>query len=239
MAGLLVLLAHPDDEFFCGGLLGALGDLGVPVHLAYWTRGEGGGSPRARLAARVLPEPLRPRVRAAKRAARLLRAASLTFLDAVDPAPDPDLKAPAQSREVFLKKLQALADKQKPEVVMTHGSQGDYGHPAHQRLHELTREWAAELGPMMSFNAAPTSGPASELFVNTADAADIVFDAEPYLELKRKLVLAHGAQGAALTAAAGGDLEKLLQMTRYEGYCIWSAPEAAWAALERWGCARQ
>ena len=231
MAGILALLAHPDDEFFCGGLLAALSERRVPVHLAYWTRGEGGGSARAQWAARMLPEPLRPRVRAAKKVAKLLRAESLTFLDAIDPAPNPALAAPDQSGESFLEKLQALVDAQKPELVVTHGSQGDYGHPAHMRLHDLAKEWAEGKLPVISFNAAHEKG---ELFLNAADKADFVFDAEAFLQLKGDMVRAHGSQGAALTSAAGGNLAELLRRTRYEGYRLWSEPEADRSVIHRW-----
>ena len=93
MPGLLALLAHPDDEFFCSGLMLAARERDVPVHLVYWTRGEGGGSPRFRRFWSALPRDWHPRVREVKKAAAVLTAVSLDFLGSIDPAPEPGLRA--------------------------------------------------------------------------------------------------------------------------------------------------
>ncbi len=229
MPGLLALLAHPDDEFFCGGLLAALAAREVPVHLAYWTRGEGGGSPRSRRFWGCFPVAWRPRTREAHRAASLLGASSLTFLGAVDPAPDPQPRAPEEGdfRETFAQ----LLSRQAPEMIVTHGSDGDYGHPAHRRLSQLARECAA--CPVISFNAAWPGGPQAR-FINANDPADFVLDAGPYLEKKRALVLAHRSQKGVLESLAGGTLYDLLRLARQEGYRCWNEKESALEKLGRW-----
>jgi LmbE family N-acetylglucosaminyl deacetylase len=230
MSGLLVLLAHPDDEFFCGGLLSALTARDVPVHLVYWTRGEGGGSPRARLFWQSFPAAWSPRVREARRVASLLRVSSVSFLGSIDPAPDPDLRAPDDEVSSVIEKLSRLRALHAPDLLLTHGSQGDYGHPAHRRLHEIAREFSGS-GPLVTFNAAwPGSSDAS--FINTADLANFIFDAQPYLEIKRKIVLAYRSQKGVFESLAGGPLDQLLHLTRQEGYRCWN--EAALETLRHW-----
>jgi LmbE family N-acetylglucosaminyl deacetylase len=227
MPGVLALLAHPDDEFFCGGLLASAAACGVPVHLVYWTRGEGGGSPRARFAQSFLPRTWHPRVREARRVAKLL-SASLDFLGAVDPAPEPP-RAPDETGTV--EAIARLIAKYEPEIVVTHGSDGDYGHPAHLRLHEIVRtlDFPASL---LSFNAIWEEAPTVR-FLNANDMADFVFDVSAWREQKRAVVLAHRSQRGALENLADGTLEDLLDATACEGYRCWSGREMAEAFLRR------
>jgi LmbE family N-acetylglucosaminyl deacetylase len=211
MPGLLALLAHPDDEIFCAGLLAAVTARGVPVHLAYWTRGEGGASPRRRALWRCLPRAWHPRVGEARRSAALLGVASVTFLDAIDPAPDPEQRAPSQEARVFLAKLVGEIERHRPEILLTHGSQGDYGHPAHRRLHQLARAASGNFPDctLLSFNASWPGAPAV-----------------PYFRQKIGVMRAHSSQKQAFTAMArGGGIRALLRLGRYESYHCWSTGE--------------
>ena len=231
MPGLLALLAHPDDEFFCGGLLAAASARGVPVHLVYWTRGEGGGSPRSRFFWKWFPRRWHPRSREAARVAAFLPAASLDFLGAIEPAPDPEPRTPEEGKSAG--KLVRLLAFHAPEIVLTHGSDGDYGHPAHRRLHEMARKLCAgSKMALISFNATWPEAPSAQ-FLNPHDPANFVFDASPWLKKKREIVLAHRSQRGALESLADGTLEGLLAVSRYEGYRCWTGKEAALNWLRR------
>jgi LmbE family N-acetylglucosaminyl deacetylase len=237
MPGLLVLLAHPDDEIFCGGLLAALGKRGVPVHLVYWTRGEGGGSPKRRLWWRCHPANWQPRVREARRSARALGAASVDFLGGIDPAPDPGPRAPSGDEAAWVAKISQLIRRYRPKMVLTHGSQGDYGHPAHVRLHEIGRKVAAahpEVS-LLSFNAAWPEAPKA-VFLNAADPADFLFDSGPYLREKIGIIRTHRSQQAVLPQLSSRrSLRDFFKLGRYEGYHCWTEGEAKARTLETLG----
>jgi LmbE family N-acetylglucosaminyl deacetylase len=235
MPGLLALVAHPDDEFFCGGLLAALASRNVPVHLAYWTRGEGAGSPRRRTFWNCFPQSWRPRVREAQKVASLLPATSLSFLGAVDPVPDPDLRAPSDPTSVVLEKLSRLLTLHEPEMMVTHGSDGEYGHPAHRRLNQIAREFSTQNSscPLISFGAA-LNPPPPVRYLNQSDPADFILDTLSYEQKKRDIVLAHQSQTGVLESLADGTLDGLLRLSRYEGYRYWSAMDPTLYKLRRW-----
>lgn len=237
MPGVLALLAHPDDEFFCSGLLSALSAHGVPVHLVYWTRGEGGGSPRSRMFWSCFPRNWRPRVREARKVAHLLRPASLTFLDAVDPVPNPELQAPDEDNGEVIDKLSRVTAVRLPEMIITHGSQGEYGHPAHRRLLEVALEFVGRSLsiPLLSFNATWPECPPVD-FLNPDDSADFVLDTEPYLEQKRKIAFSHRSQRGVLESLVGPEatIDDLLKVTREEGYHCWNGTDAALERLQHW-----
>jgi LmbE family N-acetylglucosaminyl deacetylase len=235
MPGLLALLAHPDDEFFCAGLLAALPARGVPVHLAYWTRGEGGLSPKRRAFWSCFPRSWHPREAEARRAAQILRAASLSFLGAIDPAPAPGPQAPRQDSRVFADKLRDLLDRHAPDLLVTHGSNGEYGHPAHILLHELAREYVAVSSrlSLLSFNATWPGAPDAPFF-NRDDTADHVFDSRPFFRAKMEIVRAHRSQRGVLESLSGAPdstLRNLLRVSRLEGYHAWGAEDRRAAAL--------
>jgi LmbE family N-acetylglucosaminyl deacetylase len=236
MPGLLVLLAHPDDEFFCAGLLAAVAARGVPVHLAYWTRGEGGSSPQRRRLWSLFPRAWHPRVTETRRAAAILGAASLHFLDAIDPVPAPDPRAPREEPERIRARLDELFSRCSPELTLTHGSNGEYGHPAHVRLHQIVREWIAGAAryPLLSFRATWPGAPGAN-FSNADDPADFIFDSRPWFRQKVRLVRAHRSQRGVLESLAradGGNLRSLLRISRLEGYHCWSEGALRDAALE-------
>jgi LmbE family N-acetylglucosaminyl deacetylase len=240
MAGILALLAHPDDEFFCSGLLAAAGSRGVPIHLAYWTRGEGGMSPKRRAFWNCLPRSWNPRVAEARRSASVLGAASLTFLGSRDPAPNPEMRAPLDHPATLLPKLQALLAARRPEILLTHGSNGDYGHPAHVKLHQITRPWLQHetaSTALVTFNAFWPGAPAPRL-LNANDPADFILDTRSYARTKLQILRAHSSQRFSfISLTQGGSLRTLLRWSRWESYhCCSEGParELALAQLKNW-----
>jgi LmbE family N-acetylglucosaminyl deacetylase len=197
---ILVFVAHPDDEtIFAGGLLALMAARGAAVHLLAATRGEGGetGEP-----------PLCPReelgaVREAELrcAARALAAASLEFLGYRDPevGPDETLFAFADDPQEVAQRLAQVIRARRPEVLMCHGTNGEYGHPAHRMANQAARlavdHLAAEAPLFYTFSADYLEHPRPRLS-NPDDPADFVFDISPAFEQKLAAARCHRTQGA-------------------------------------------
>ncbi len=147
---LLIVYPHPDDETFTsGGTIARYSSAGVAVHYACMTRGECGTiEPRLRGEESV----------AVLRTAELLCAAEALGLAAIHffgyrdsgmpgaPGgrhPDAFVAAPL---ERVAGQLAALIRAVRPQVVVTFGPYGGYGHPDHIRVHEVTRAAFAEVG---------------------------------------------------------------------------------------------
>src|SRR5260221_4693573 len=180
LASLLCLVAHPDDEtILCGGTLALLAARGVDVHVTALTRGEGGdlGEP-----------PLTDRaglgdVREAEMVCAVgkLGGKSLTFLGYVDPTvgANDELHAPAHDPAMLSGQIIASLKQTGAQVLLTHGSNGEYGHPAHKLMHQAALIAAAALGdaaPLVySFAANYAQHPYPRL-ANADDPADVVVD---------------------------------------------------------------
>jgi LmbE family N-acetylglucosaminyl deacetylase len=237
MPGLLALLAHPDDEFFCAGLLAAVASRGFPLQLAYWTRGEGGGSPGRRLIWGCLPRSWHYRAREARRAGVVLGARSVDFLGTVDPTPIGNKAfAPDEPLESVVGKIDRLIARYQPELLFTHGTDGEYGHAAHRRLHEVAREFSGRLA-LASFAAAHPRAPR---YANRSDPADFIFDSRPFNRQKMEILRAHRSQKMVfegLADPARPTLRRLLRASRYEGYHVPGGEPAhgeTLALLRRW-----
>ena len=126
---------------------------------------------------------------------------SLTFLGYKDPRVGEDDELYPYTKDItFLAGQVAASIRQfEIEAVISHGSNGEYGHPAHV----ITSR--AALAAVMSFeDRAPSlytiaanyrEHPYPRL-ANADDQADLVIDIEPVLELKRKAAMCHRTQHA-------------------------------------------
>jgi LmbE family N-acetylglucosaminyl deacetylase len=200
MPSLLCLVAHPDDEtMLCGGTLALLATHGVDVHLACLTRGEGGELGEPPLCAREALGAVR--AQELDCAVQKLGAKSLAFLGYVDPevAPGDVLAAPAHDPARLAGQIANRLEEFAPQVVLTHGSNGEYGHPAHKLLHQMTRSVVVALGPaaplFYSMAAAYPEHPYPRLS-NPDDGADIVVDVSAGLPFKLAAALCHRTQHA-------------------------------------------
>jgi len=194
MPGLLCLIAHPDDEIFCAGLLARLADQGIPIHLVCMTRGEGGGLGNPPQATRATIGSIREQEM--RCSAQVLGADSLTFLDYVDPVPSGDLCAPEHDPEQLVEEIQVCIDHYGPDLVLTHGSNGDYGHPAHKLLHEMVKRavnTTDNTPAMCSFNAFHPTLPRSGI-LNNDDWADIIVDVSSVMKSKISSLECHTTQ---------------------------------------------
>jgi LmbE family N-acetylglucosaminyl deacetylase len=200
MPTLLCLIAHPDDEtILCGGTLALLARRGVAVHVVCLTRGEGGEMGEPRLCEREQLGAVREQELVC--AVGKLGGRSLTFLGYVDPAigPGDELRAPEHDLTMLSGQIVSSVRQFAAEVVLTHGSAGEYGHPAHRLVHNAALTAAASLGSsapiVYSFAASYPAHPYPRL-ANASDPADLVLDVSEALDAKEAAAGCHRTQQA-------------------------------------------
>lgn len=129
---LLAVLAHPDDESMgMGGTLAYYSAEGVSTHLITATRGEKGwfGVPE---------EDPGPFGMGAIRQAELLNAAHMLGLQSVDFLNFIDGELAQADVHEATAHIVRLVRSIRPQVVVTFGPEGDYGHPDHIAISQLT-----------------------------------------------------------------------------------------------------
>src|SRR5689334_5894906 len=197
MSIILAIAAHPDDEtMLAGGTLAMYAEQGHAVYILATTRGEGGevGEPpiceRAELGA-VREGELRC-------AAAALGAREAFFLPYVDPYME--IGGTAARVDAPLHEFAAMIDEYlrelRPDLVLTHGSNGEYGHPQHIYTHRATRlALAGSRLPATMWSWAAWHGqPERERLLNRYDRADVVRDVSPWLDAKIAAALCHRTQ---------------------------------------------
>ena len=196
----LAFFAHPDDEtMMAGGALMRLAQRGFQVHYYSATRGEGGEVGEPPVCA--LEELGAVRENELVCAIRALSGSSLTFLGYVDPrvGPDNSLYPFDANLTMLAGQIAASIRQHQAAAVFSHGSNGEYGHPAHILMHQAVSLAIASLGeqaPLFyTVNAAYPDHPRPRL-MNKDDPAHIVLDIGPLREQKVQAVLCHKTQNA-------------------------------------------
>ena len=221
----LVVSAHPDDEtMFAGGYIARLAAEGHDVVLLCSTRGEGGevGEPPVGPLER-LGELREQELRCAGRA---LGAREVRFLEFVDPRMEIGGTASAidASLEQFVAALRPHLEALRPELVLTHGSNGEYGHPQHVFTHRAVFRALADLGPaapgqVVTWTAAYPDNLEQRL-TNQDDPADEVLDVTPWLAAKQAAAACHVSQHAMfLRNNPGKSLPEVIR--RVESFRHW------------------
>ncbi|MEW5985805.1 MAG: PIG-L family deacetylase [Chloroflexota bacterium] len=129
---LMCILAHPDDESLgTGGILAKYAAEGVETYLVTATRGERGwtGDPAANPGLTALGQMREAELRAA---AQVLGLREVAFLDYMDG--DLDQADPVEAIARIVDHLRRL----RPQVVVTFGPDGNYGHPDHIAISQFT-----------------------------------------------------------------------------------------------------
>jgi LmbE family N-acetylglucosaminyl deacetylase len=129
---LMCVMAHPDDETFgTGGTLAKYGAEGVETYLVTATRGERGwfGDEKDYPGPEALGQIREGELRAA---AQVLGLREVSFLDYVDG--DLDQADPAEAIARIVGHLRRV----RPHVVITFDPLGNYGHPDHIAISQLT-----------------------------------------------------------------------------------------------------
>lgn len=202
----LAFFAHPDDEtMLAGGTLALLAQDGVRVDYLCATRGEGGERGEPHL---CMPGELGEiRQKETECAVRVLGGNGVTFLDYVDPIVGQgdelypytdDLVTLIDQVHTYIKRLQ-------PDAILTHGSNGEYGHPAHILTHKVARmaiQAVSRSTPNLYTVSANYPGHPKPRIANQDDPAHIVVDIKPVLDIKIKAALCHRTQNALFVRRA-------------------------------------
>ena len=197
---IIAFFAHPDDEtMLAGGTLALLAQAGARVDYLCATRGEGGevGEPPI-----CSPEELGDvREREMVCAVQNLGASSLTFLGYEDPriGPDEQLFPYTNDLTILAGQVATSIRQFEADAVITHGSNGEYGHPAHvltSQAATLAVRSFKENGPLLyTIQAAFPEHPKPRL-ANPDDPAHLVLDITPALSRKEQAAMCHRTQHA-------------------------------------------
>jgi N-acetylglucosamine malate deacetylase 2 len=200
VATVLAIAAHPDDELFGAAYLAKLAAEGNDLYILCTTRGEGGEvgeppvGPKSRLG--------EYRVVEMQGSGRALGAREVWFLDFVDPWMEIGGEALAidAAPNVFVAALAEKIGALRPDVVVTHGSNGEYGHPQHVYTHRAVFAALGTLAPWRPDElltwCANTGNADADRVVNQDDPADLEPDLAPWFDRKVAAAMAHRSQHA-------------------------------------------
>jgi LmbE family N-acetylglucosaminyl deacetylase len=130
---MLGVFAHPDDETFCaGGTFARYAASGADIMVASATRGEAGQIRDARVATR--------RTIAEVREQELRTACSHLGVRHVRLLEHHDGRLESVGHSTLVDEVAALIDEFRPDVVVTFGPDGGYGHPDHTAISHATTD---------------------------------------------------------------------------------------------------
>ena len=196
---ILAFFAHPDDEtILAGGCLAMLAKMGYEVHYLICTRGEGGetGSP-----------PICNqkelgffRENELKNAINALGGKSLTILNYVDPivGEDNQLFPFTNDLERVVKQLELEMAKNDIDILISHGSNGEYGHPAHKLVFQIAKNYFDQSDDQKYWYTvqAKYDQTLKPHLLNQDDIADWVLDTKTARNEKIQAAKAHISQKA-------------------------------------------
>jgi LmbE family N-acetylglucosaminyl deacetylase len=226
MTTILVVSAHPDDEtLFSGGTLAMYAQKGHDIFILETTRGEGGevGEPPLTTHENLAAF----REQEVRQAAGILGARDIFFLPYIDPFMEINgiarrIDAPLAD---FAATIATYVEKIDPQLVITHGSNGEYGHPQHIYTHRATRmalNSTRKGTAFMTWSAWHTPS-AYERILNQDDQADIISDITPWHDIKVAAALCHQTQHAMFLRNSGApSVADMVRKT--ETFHIWQGP---------------
>lgn len=194
VTSILIIGAHPDDEtVMAGGTLAMLASLNIEVHIVCATRGEGGEMGEPPLCTR---EELGV-VRSAELecAAQALGATSVDYLGYVDPVciVDGEVYAFEAEYEALVAQIRGLIAARRADMVLSHGSDGEYGHPAHKLLHRAAMD-AVQGTDVLFYNWAALVPGIEDRIWNQSDRAHLAIDVTAWLDQKAAALDCHKTQ---------------------------------------------
>ncbi|ABC64437.1 PIG-L family deacetylase [Erythrobacter litoralis] len=133
----VAVLAHPDDEIFFAPALAGEARNGSEVHLVYVTSGDAGPGVSDYAKGEALAEVRREEARCA---AQALGARSIAFLEFGDGTLADTPQAPDSPARKLLPVLADAIRGANPEIVITWGPDGGYGHGDHRMVSALVTQ---------------------------------------------------------------------------------------------------
>jgi LmbE family N-acetylglucosaminyl deacetylase len=223
MSSILAISAHPDDEsLFGGGTLAMFAEQGHTVYILETTRGEGGEVGEPPLATQENLGIFREQE--ARNAAQALGVQDIFFLPFIDPYMEINgIARPIDiPQDEFAKAIGEYVKRLRPDLVITHGSNGEYGHPQHIFTHRATRLALANGAPdaaLLSWCAWYEPAKYGRI-LNKDDRADIVHDVTLWLEAKIAAGLCHQTQHAMFLRNSGAPTVRDM-IENIESFHIW------------------
>lgn len=186
LRSVVCFFAHPDDEtMLAGGIIALLVQQNISVHVVCATRGEGGdrGDPPV-----VASQAELGAVREAElRRAVAVLGASLTVLDYVDPliGPDSALYPFEADFDRLARQFMDIARKRRADLILTHGVDGEYGHPAHQLIHRAVLAGIRQMLPhTLVYSVAALVPNIEDRLWNQSEPAHFALDIRPWGDRK-------------------------------------------------------
>ncbi len=194
---ILAVFAHPDDEtVLAGGLLAILAKLGHQVSFMTCTRGEGGevGDPPVS----TQQELGHYRALELSAAVKELGGNRLTILNFVDPSvgENNELFSFTEDQDLLQALISQEIEDQVVDIVVSHGSNGEYGHPGHITVFETVKQAIRQAERNVAWytcQAAYDGHPKPHL-VNRDDPADWMVDVSQVAAEKLAAMTAHRSQ---------------------------------------------
>jgi len=212
----LAFFAHPDDEvMLAGGTLYLLAHSGVMVHYLCATRGEGGEVGEPPICSRE--ELGSVRESEMRCAVQNLGGKEVQFLDYIDPPVGSNNELFPYTTNIdrvarqLIKEIRSVS----AGAIFTHGSNGEYGHPAHILTHKAVILAARQLGRnspnIYSVSASFENHPKPHIS-NPDDPADIILDITPVIDRKIDAALCHQTQHALFVRRASQRAQRQLSV---------------------------
>ncbi len=213
----LLVIAHPDDEIFCSGLLLQLIERGCEVNVACLTKGEGG--PTGKNATRE--ELGKFREEEMKESCRVLGVKELIFLGHIDPkAKGYRVFAPDVSPGDLAKQIIPLLDG--VDLLISHGSNGEYWHAGHLLIFKAAQKaikQSQDRHLWLTILARQSGHPMPHL-VNRDDEAHLSLDVSGQKEKRIESIECHQSQLALFEKFCGGKYVEVIEKTGRENYSL-------------------
>jgi LmbE family N-acetylglucosaminyl deacetylase len=198
MVRVLTIFAHPDDEtMLTGGALALLARAGAELHYLCATRGEGGelGEPpvcdRERIGI--------CRERELQKAIQALGGGRLDFLEYIDPlvGESEELYPYTEEMGELVTRITNHIQRVQARAILTHGVNGEYGHPGHILTHQAVRAAVEDLGeaaPLLYTFCADFPNHPRPRHANSDNPAHIILDVSPMMDEKSRAAYSHRSQ---------------------------------------------
>ncbi len=241
----LVVIAHPDDELFVSGTIALLAERGFELDLVCLTDG-GAGSSDLLLNARVGCLD-RLREKELRCSAEMLGIERVWMLGYKDAGSELGLESRRDSVSI-VDRLRECLEKMNPAAVITHGSKGGYGHPAHLLLHQAVLAAVKLFRGRVDVYSFAAAIPNAFFSWHFDDRATVVVDVSEFVEQRAAALNYHQSQKdyflqpyypktfRKLASAAVGYItcfkeygrqripihtaERFFALFRYEGLCL-------------------
>ncbi len=189
--------AHPDDETMLVGGMGAmLAQQGIRVTFVSATRGEGGELGEPPITTReALGQTRETELREAGKALGV----QIEFMDYIDPVCEVggELFPFACSPDDLARQAGEIAVRLEADVVLTHGIDGEYGHPAHILLHHQVIRGVQTYKPNTLIYTVAARVPTIEDFLwNAHELAHFALNIQPWADAKISAMECHLTQSA-------------------------------------------